>query len=262
MPVYDGDETQYLEQAIESILCQTYKNIEFVIVMDGIKREDLKTVIYDYKKANRNIVVDELPENKGIVQALNRGIALSGGEYLVRMDADDISYPERVEKLISFLENNPKVCFIGSFLYEIDESGKKILFAHQYPTEWKKIVSLLPWRVPFAHPSCAFRKAFFQRIGKYTGKYFQNEDYEIWFKAYYRNLCGTNIPEYLYKERFGRNKYGRRRGLKLALSEFRVKRNYLRPPYFPRHVTISPYIAFCFRMLPASITKFCYKNLR
>ncbi len=261
MPVYDGDNPGYPKKAIESILCQTYKDIEFVIVMDGVKRKDLKKVIYGYQKANENIVVDKLPENLGIVHALNRAIELAKGEYLVRMDADDISHPERVGKLVSFLENNPDVYFVGSFLHEINENNE-IIYYHKYPTKWKEMVQFLPWRVPVSHSAVAFRRVFFDIVGKYRDKYYQNEDYDLWFRAAVNKLEGANIPEYLYSFRIDKDFFKRRRGLKLALSEFRVKKDFLQNDRFPWYTKVSPYLAFICRMLPQWMIRFLHRALR
>jgi glycosyltransferase involved in cell wall biosynthesis len=261
MPVYDGDNSEYLKEAIESILNQTYKDIELVIVMDGVKKEDFKKVVYGYKKFNENIVIEELPENKGIVYPLNRCIDLAKGEYLVRMDADDISHPERIERLISFLERNQAIDFVGSFLREINEDSEIISY-REYPVTWAAMVKYLPWMVPVAHPTVAFRKVFFHILGKYRDKYFQNEDYDLWFRAALNHLEGANIPEYLYSFRINKNFYARRRGWKLAFSEFRVKRDFLRNDYFPWHTRLSPYLTFICRLFPEWMLSFLYRTLR
>ena len=258
MPVYDGDDAKYLPAAVESILSQTFKDFELVIVMDGVKRRDLAEIIYAYARNNDNIIVDNLAVNKGIVYALNRSIELSSGKYLIRMDADDISATNRIQKLVDYLDAHGDIYFVGSFLYEINDAGE-ITSKCDYPTEWKKILKFLPWRVAWGHPTVAFRREFFEIIGGYRDKYYHNEDYDLWFRAVIKDLRGANIPEYLYKMRVNSGFYGRRRGLKLALSEFKVRKDFIRHKYFPYYSMPAPFVIFVVRMLPQRMIKSIYK---
>ena len=110
MPVYNTKE-EFLRTAIESILNQTFSNFEFIIINDG-STNNAEDVILSYKD-DRIIYLKQ--ENQGIVAALNNGWDRAKGEYIARMDSDDISFPERFEKQLKFLEENPEYSLVGSW---------------------------------------------------------------------------------------------------------------------------------------------------
>ncbi len=118
MSVYNGD--KYLREEIESILNQTFKDFEFIIVNDGSTDKSLE-IIKSYNDP-RIVIIDQ--ENTGLAKALNNGINIAKGRYIARMDQDDISNPERFEKQIEFLENLSEYVAIGSWSNHISEHGE------------------------------------------------------------------------------------------------------------------------------------------
>lgn len=218
MSVYDGDNPNYLKNAIESILNQTFKNIEFIIILDGVKREDLRKVIYHYKEATNNIIIDELLENKGLAYALNRGIKLAKGEYLIRMDADDISYPKRIERLVKHMKSNNDLDVSGSFVEEFSENSKikKIV---KYPTKHNDIKKLFAKRNPIAHSSVIFRRRFFDKAGFYPLFSIRNEDTLLWLSGFINGCIFSNLPEVLYSIRFNERMISRRVGIRKSFSD-------------------------------------------
>lgn len=258
-PVYDGDNPQYLKEAIESILSQTYNEIEFVIVMDGVKREHLRKIIYDYKKNHSNIVIGELPENRGIVHALNKAIELAKGKYLVRMDADDISHPRRIEKLVQYLEHHPEISFLGSYEYIIDNNGITV-GDYKVPSSWDAMLRLMIWKVPVAHATVAFRSSFFAKVGPYRPIY-HDEDTDLWFRAAISGIKGANIPEFLYSTRRCGEWVSRKGGLKNALANFEVRKYYLSNQLFPFYARFTPYLIFLMKISPRWLFKMFYKYL-
>jgi len=219
MSTYDGDKSGYLVEAIESILKQSYKKIEFIIILDGVKREDLRKVIYNYKKVANNLVIYELPENKGLAYALNRGIKLAKGEYLIRMDADDISYPKRIEKLVEYMKTNNKIDVAGSFVEEFCE-GSKIRRVVEYPIEHRDMKKLFAKRNPISHPSAIFRKRFFNKAGFYPLFSVRNEDTLLWLSGFVNGCNFSNLPEILYAMRFNKEMGSRRNSLRKSFSDF------------------------------------------
>ena len=107
MPIYKGDE--YLSAAVDSILNQTFSDFEFIIICDD-PTEKTRQILDKYKQSDSRIRV-YYQEREGLVNSLNRGCSLAQGEYIARMDADDISLPERFEKQVKFLDSNQCVCF-------------------------------------------------------------------------------------------------------------------------------------------------------
>ncbi len=193
--VYDGDNIDYLREAIESILHQSYKEIEFVIVMDGIKKKDLRKVIYHYKETNNNIVVVELSENKGLAYALNIGIKHAKGQYLVRMDADDISHPNRVEKLVNWMNTNPIIDIAGSFIEEFDTDFKSRKIV-KYPLNHSEMKNLFAKRNPLAHSSVIFRRSLIKAGFTLIFPYFNEILYLVKCLKW---LCFLNVPEVLIR---------------------------------------------------------------
>ena len=191
MPVYNGG--VYLKEAIESILNQTYKNFEFIIIDDGSTDNSL-SIIKEYAfNDNRIIVVDR--ENRGLITTLNEGIDLAKGKYIARMDADDISLPTRFEKQFKYMEqNNLDICG-GDFII-IDEKGKEIKHS-VVPKSFKEIVLTLGFNVPFAHPSVFIKKSFLIKHKiKYggSGKKFA-EDLDMWLTMFNHGAIFGNVND-------------------------------------------------------------------
>ena len=120
MSVYNGE--KYLAEAIKSILNQTYKNFEFIIVNDGSKDNSVEIIKNYMKKDNRIVLIDR--ENKGLPYSLNEGISIAKGQYIARMDADDISLSNRFEKQIKYMEEN-KIDVCGSYIKLFGDNTKE-----------------------------------------------------------------------------------------------------------------------------------------
>lgn len=120
MSVYNGE--KYLPETIDSILNQTFKDFEFIIINDGSTDKTAK-ILTSYDDPRIRIFNQE---NMGLTKSLNRAISLAKGEYIARMDADDISYPERLKKQVDYLNKNPDIGLVGSKYIRIDKRGRKI----------------------------------------------------------------------------------------------------------------------------------------
>ncbi len=175
MPVYNGE--NYLNEAIDSILNQTYSDFEFIILNDG-STDRTEEIILSYK--DPRIVYVKNPENLQIVRTLNRGIALAKGKYIARMDADDISLPVRFEKQLYFMENNPDVGVCGTWVKTFGENVNSQTW--QYPVESEVIKVSLIFNSPFAHPSVFIRKSLFD-LYSYEESFTKAEDYYLWYQS-------------------------------------------------------------------------------
>lgn len=189
MPVYNV-KTEWLKESIESIINQTYSNFEFIIIDDG-SDNPLDEIVNSYN--DNRIILYRKEQNQGIANAINDGLKIAKGEYIARMDADDISSPERFEKQISYLQHNPNISILGT-CYETFPK-KSIIKLPQKP----KYMDLLE-KCCIAHPSVMFRKEDFEQFNlKYNSKY-KCEDYELWSRAI-RVLEFANLQEILLKYR-------------------------------------------------------------
>lgn len=188
IPVYNADDNLYT--AIDSILGQTYKNIEVIVVNDG-SRDDgyTQSIIDEYGtriKAYQKV-------NGGVADALNYGIEFANGDFIARMDADDISFPDRIEKQVAFLNAHEEIDICGTQFYRL--RGNNIVIGPQNPCTNGEIVISMMFNNCLCHPSVMMRTSVLQN-GNLYDKNAVAEDYEFWL----RNLCEhkmANLPEKL-----------------------------------------------------------------
>ena len=196
MSVYNAE--KYLDAAIRSILEQTYNNFEFIIINDGSNDRSLE-IIKKYKNEDDRIVLISR-ENRGLISSLNEGIVKARGEYIVRMDADDISLPFRIEKQLQVMEHEKDIVVCGSWINIFGENiNEKVARYFEYD---KQIKANLLVSCCFAHPSVMIRKDVFTNNNILYDERFKNaEDYYLWTQL---AKVGKfyNIPEILLKYRF------------------------------------------------------------
>lgn len=212
MPVWngyrDGDDT-FLRLAIESILTQTFSDFEFVIVDDG-SRDNTPALLEKFKSRDSRIKVITLPENTGIVNALNVGLDQCQCEYVARQDADDISVSTRFEVEKRFLDDRPSTAMCGSGMYVINSEGKLIMEINDRPCSYPLIREALKTCCVFVHGSVMYRKAAVVSVGKYSSdpRYRHAEDYELWIRLA-KDYVVENIPnKTLYYHREHQSKIG------------------------------------------------------
>jgi len=195
MPVYNGE--TYLAEAIESILNQTFTDFEFLIIDDG-STDNTWDILSNFNDSRIRLVKNN--QNMGITKTLNKGLQLARGNYVARMDADDICFPERLQRQKAFLDENLNFAMVGSWIEVIDEIGRKIKRI-RFP-----IVSyLLRWRLlytnTFAHSAVMFRKNAVLGISGYLDNCRHAEDYDLWSRLS-MHWEVANIPAVLVSWRF------------------------------------------------------------
>lgn len=178
MSVYNGE--TYLAKSIESILSQSYSNLEFIIVNDGSIDNSIQ-IINDYKKKDNRIKVIN-QENIGLAISLNKAIKYSNGKYIARFDADDISLPNRLEKQIQYLETHNDYIMVSSSAYFIDKNDK--IYGRTCPLLSERLLlKQLKYINPIIHPSVVIRKDALEKVGLYDENIKQIcEDYYLWNK--------------------------------------------------------------------------------
>lgn len=155
MPCYNAN--GYLEEAIKSILKQSYKNFELIIVNDGSTDESPET-IKKLAKIDKRIIAIHLRKNQGESVAANIGYRKSKGEFIARMDADDVAYPNRLEKQVKFLQSHPQHILVGTQVNVIDKQGE-IIGKKLYPLKHEDIFKQFAYFLPFSHPSIMLRRS-------------------------------------------------------------------------------------------------------
>lgn len=196
MPVYNAE--KYLDEAIQSILKQTYGDFEFIIINDGSIDKSLE-IIEKYKKQDERIVLISR-ENRGLIASLNEGIKKAKGKYIARMDADDISLPNRFEEQLKIMENDKEIFVCGSWVNVFGENRKEKI--SKYFQHDKQIKANLIMSCCFAHPSVMMRRDAFVDNNIWYDENFKNaEDYHLWTQL---AKVGKfyNIPKVLLNYRF------------------------------------------------------------
>jgi len=176
MSVYNGE--KYLKDAIESILNQTYKKIEFIIIDDGSTDKSLK-IIESYKDKRIKLIKND--GNKGLIYSLNKGLKLSLGKYIARMDADDISLNNRFELQLKYMEENSNTAVLGTQFYFFYENNKIIKKKYGSNMTTEEIKAKLFFENAVAHPTVFMRKDILEK-NEYTYNYLHRgvEDYGLW----------------------------------------------------------------------------------
>ena len=175
MSVYNGE--RYLEEAIESILNQTFRDFEFIIINDG-SADGTAGILAHYQRVDDRVRVYD-QENRGLVASLNRGGQLARGEYIARMDADDVSLPERLRKQVDYMETHPEVGVMGTQMKQIDEKGR-LLSAFDAPLAHEAILWKMLFECAIAHPTVLMRRHLLIEAGGYDPSYAHIEDTELW----------------------------------------------------------------------------------
>lgn len=203
MAVYNTD-LNYLNEAIESILNQTYKNFEFIIVNDGSNKE---TTDFLNKLCDPRINLIHNEKNMGLIYSSNLGFEKAKGEYVLKMDSDDISHPTRLKKQIEFLDNNPQIDILGTAFEKFPKT--KIIIP---PKDDKDIKYTLRFLYnPLAHPTVAIRKSTIEKLNmQYNPKDKICEDYGMWLN-YIDDVNFANLEDVLLKYRWHGNNISKKK---------------------------------------------------
>lgn len=199
IPFYAGSNAEHLRLAVESILRQTLQPTVIHLIQDGPVPPDVEALVkclrITYPDQIRHL---RLEENSGLPVALNLSILEASTQYYARMDCDDIAHPERLERQVRFLDHNPGIDILGTWVIEFsseqkpDEGTLKRL-----PSTAKEIERFFHYRDPFAHPSVMFRRTVFSRIGLYNPSFRTDQDTELWARALRARVGVANLPDAL-----------------------------------------------------------------
>ena len=197
IPCYNAE--KYVESAVRSIMSQTYKNLE-IIITDDCSTDNTFSILEKLADEDNRIKLYKNETNLKIVKTLNKMVLLANGKYIARMDADDISLPERIEKQVEFLEKNSDIAFCGTNAFIINENGK-ITRKTSLPITSEDNKFFLQFYSTFFHPSVMLRSKIYKE-NFYDENFLYAEDYELWARLIFQeNLKGTNLSEKLFEYR-------------------------------------------------------------
>lgn len=219
MSVYRNDKPEDFLEAVKSVsVKQTLPPDEIVIVVDGPVPESLEKTIIEIEKNIPSTRILWQKENKGLGQALNIGMKACSNELVARMDADDISVPDRFEKQIAYMKSHPDCDVVGGQITEFIYSESNIVGKREVPCLHEKIIMWLKGRCPFNHMSIMTLRSRVIAVGNYLDWHF-NEDYYLWIRMVEAGYKFANLPETLVNVRVGKEMYARRGGWKYFKSE-------------------------------------------
>ncbi len=245
LPVYNGE--KFLREAIESILCQTFGDFEFIIIDDG-SRDGTISIIQSHH--DKRIRLFQNATNLGIIHTLNNGLAEAQGKYICRMDADDIAEPERLREQVHFLEANPRIAMAGSNVRTIDESGT-VMGIEQYPQTNEEIRKAMFVHNPFAHSTVMIRRDVLDVMGQYDHRFLHNEDYDLWLRIASRYEVANMAQPLLKRRLHGESITGAKN---TQLTGYRIRTlvhaimNYFRNPLLLVYI-VRPTVAYAYRSL-------------
>jgi hypothetical protein len=194
LPVHDGE--RHLGAAIESILAQTYRDFELIVIDDGSTDRSLEIT---RSFADPRVRVLENPTNLGLPVSLNRALERCEGTYVARHDADDVSKPARLARQVSFLDGAPEVGLVGTWYTEIDAEGRT-LGNRRLPCDHLSLRWALQFYSPFVHGSVMFRRKAVETVGPYSETFPTSQDYELWLRIASRFEI-ANLPDRLLRLR-------------------------------------------------------------
>lgn len=207
MGIYNCSKT--LPEAIKSILNQTVTDWELIMCDDGSK-DSTYSIAEKYRDIYPSkIVLLKNEYNKGLNYTLNTCLQIAKGQYIARMDGDDICSPERFEKELRVFERHPEMAIVSTAMECFDESGVWGCITHPRYVGYKDFL----YGTPFCHASCMIRKDAIISVGGYSESKWllRVEDYHLWVKMYVAGFKGMNIDKPLYQMRDDRNAYQRRK---------------------------------------------------
>ena len=286
LPIYKNDKVPDVRLSLDSILHQTYKGENKLIIgVDGPVGNDLADCLKEYEQKT-DVFIQWFPENRGLAIVLNALLDIcfkEGYEYIARMDADDISTPDRFEKQMAYLQIHPEIDVVGGAIEEIDENSESRDKVIVYPKGPKECYEFFSRRNPHAHPAVLFRKSFFEKLENpnanlnpkvrlayksenrrwYRPEYRQNQDTMLWLDGMSKGTNHANIPDVILRFRFTNSLFKKRRnGWTFAKKQLADRKMINKALGYGFGATIFGYMMFIMLVSPAWVKKIVYKLFR
>jgi len=195
MPAYNAE--KYISEAIESILNQTFKDFEFIIINDG-STDSTPNIIDKYARLDKRIIVLNNEKNLNIAESRNRGVEIARGKYIATMDSDDRALPDRLKNQLEFLESNKDIAISIGNINIMDGKGV-FQYTRNYPVADKDIRSKVYRFNPFPNPTIMCRREVYEKNGKYNNAYVPIDDFDFWLRAgtqFKFGNCGKIVLNY------------------------------------------------------------------
>lgn len=255
LSLYFKEDTYALEQCFKSIWNdQTIKPNEIILVLDGPIGSELTECVNQWNQIiGESLKILPLSKNMGLGKALNEGLKYCSNEWVLRMDTDDICTPDRFEKQIEFINNNPDVVLFGGQVLEFENEPNDSQVLKAVPTSNNEIRKFAQKRCPFNHMTVAYKKSIINELGGYQHHLYM-EDYNLWLRVIGAGYVVANLPDIVLYARVGNGMHARRKGLEYIKSEKQLlnlkKQLKLQNPI---HANMLFLIRSAFRLIPSSL---------
>lgn len=255
MSLYAKENPIFLSECFESIwIKQKLQPDEIVLVLDGPIGEQLNLCLIKWKKLiGHNLKIIPLSQNLGLGKALNEGLEQCSNEWVFRMDTDDICKPDRFEKQVAFILQNPDVVLFGGQILEFNDQPSDANILKTVPLKHDDIVYTAKKRCPFNHMTVAYQKSVIQAVGGYQHHHFM-EDYNLWLRVLGSGFQVANLPDVILFARVGNGMHTRRKGYQYIKSEKQLlnlkKQLKLQKPI---HANMLFLVRSAFRLMPSSL---------
>jgi glycosyltransferase involved in cell wall biosynthesis len=263
MATYHGSEPEHLWSALESMFNQTRCADQLVLVVDGPVSDEQNDIIDGFERDGRiPMTVLRLPYNRGLAFALNAGIEVCSGNWLMRMDSDDISSADRIETQLGYARKHPGIDVITSWCEEFFDD-KETARLKSSPITHEAVMQALKWRNILCHPSMMVRATTLRRIQGYRTDFPYLEDYDLYVRLAQAGARFRVIPKTLLRFRCNTGMMVRRGGLRYCWNDIRFRTHCWRHGFLNwRQYVTSTTIYVCFRVVGPSVRSQLYRFVR
>jgi len=265
LPVYRKDNPEYLRLSVDSMLTQTYHPLHVLIGLDGPIEGELEQTVNGYAE-NDMVTIMPFAENRGLAATLNDMILwaqMQGYSYYARMDADDISLPNRIDKQMAFLLAHPEIDVVGGATNEIDENGNNRNKINHYPLTPDECYHYFSKRDPLAHPAVLIKQSYFDKAGcLYRPDFRKNQDTMLWFDGLKKGVKIANLDEVVLNFRLNNDFFAtRRNGYAFAKGLLEQRKMINRELHYGWKANLYAYALFLLRISPVWVKRIAYKIL-
>ena len=246
----------YLQEALDSLYAQTFQDFEIILCEDG-STDNTYEVALENQKLRPNIVLLRNSRNLGLNQTLNNCLTVAKGEYIARMDGDDISLPTRFETEVHFLDEHPEYAIVSSPMEYFDENGTFRIGVGKGEITKKDFV----YGSPICHAPCMVKRDAYNNVNGYTvsKQLLRVEDYHLWFKMYAKGYKAYMLQKPYYRMRDDRNAFARRK-MSGSINEFKLKLwgfRILDLPWYYKFYAFRPILV---SLLPSPIYRYLHRK--
>lgn len=260
--VYKKEKAEYLKRALQSIINQTLKPTEIVIVKDGPLTKELDECIEDFQKQYSELFkILAFKKNRGLGLALRDGVKACKYEYIARMDSDDISKLDRFEKQFNYLQKHPETALLGTWITEFSKDENKPDTVTKLPCTHQEIIKFAERRNPFRHVTVVFKKSAVIQSENYRD-FLWFEDYDLFVRILQKGYIAANIPECLVNVRADKDMFARRGGWQYLKQDCKFQKQLLKTKFIGKtDFIINITLRSIVRLIPNKVRSYLYKKV-